>query len=49
MAKNFGDIEISRLAKQLVTEAMPATDKELAGLKQCAAKIKAKYKDNEKL
>ena len=44
MAKKFGDIEISRLAKQLVTEAMPATDKKLSELKERAAEIKAKYK-----
>ena len=41
----FGDIEISRLAKQLVTEAMPATDKKLAELQERAAEIKRKYKE----
>ena len=46
MAKGkFGDIEISRLAKQLVTEAMPATDKKLAELQEHAAEIKRKYKE----
>ncbi len=44
MAKKFTDTEISSLAKELL-EAMQATDKALADLKDKAADIQRKHKE----